>query len=119
MEILSEFAARPSTCTPSHRPRRPVRFQLTVSLRQPEESPAPTYPPATDWFFVVDRVPTMTEDQCTLGDGSVVLSLSATPADARAVAPLDGIDIVRYAQMSEADRSVLRQHLARRERGNG
>ncbi|MBB4089791.1 hypothetical protein GGP91_001970 [Salinibacter ruber] len=66
----------------------------------------------TDWFCVVDRAPTTTEGQCTLTDGSVVLTLSATRADAVAVADLAGIGIVRYAHLSDPDRAALRRHLA-------
>ncbi|WP_251921930.1 hypothetical protein [Salinibacter ruber] len=66
----------------------------------------------TDWFCVVDRSPAAAEEQWTLADGSVVLTLSATRADAMAVADLDGVGIVRYAHLSDPDRAALRRHLA-------
>ena len=68
----------------------------------------------TDWFCVVDCSPATTEEQWTLADGSVVLSLSATQSDATAVADLSGIDVVQYAQLTKDDQSALRQHIESR-----
>ena len=72
----------------------------------------------TDWFCVVDRAPATTEGQCTLADGSVVLSFSATRSDAAAVADLDGIGIIRYTQLSGPDRSAFRNYLAHYSQGD-
>lgn len=120
-EIISKAVIRSPATGSSYRTICP---QLTILLRQTEErqteeSSGPACPPEADWFFVVDCAPTTTTGRCTLMDGSVVLSLSASPADAQAMADLDGIDIRRHGQMSEADRSVLRRCLARHERGDG
>jgi len=73
----------------------------------------------TDWFCVVDRSPAAAEEQWALADGSVVLTLSATRADAMAVADLDGVGIVRYGHLSDSDRAALRRHLAPYRQVNG
>ena len=112
-KLFPDFAPRHPGLPPSLSTPGPIRICLTVTLRQPEESSDPA-PRVADWFCVVDRSPATTEEQWTLADGSVVLSLSATRSDATAVADLSGIDVVQYAQLTKADQSALRQHIESR-----
>jgi hypothetical protein len=69
-----------------------------------------------DWFYIVDLEARSRDDPNVLRDGSVVLGLSATEADADAVATLDGLGVVYYTQLSESDRRALRKQVERRGR---
>jgi len=69
-----------------------------------------------DWFYVVDLEARLKDGPNVLRDGSVVLGLSATEADADAVATLDGLGVVYYTQLSESDRRALRKQVERRRR---
>jgi len=69
-----------------------------------------------DWFYVVDLEARLKDGPNVLRDGSVVLGLSATEADADAVATLDGLGVAYYTQLSESDRRALRKQVERRRR---
>lgn len=74
-----------------------------VSVRQTEELSIEPSRRTTNWFYIVDLEATAVEGQHALRDGSVVLGVSATEADANAVAALDGLGVVYYGDLGEAE----------------
>lgn len=85
-------------------PRIAACRQLNVAVRQTEELSNEPSRRANCWFYIVDREATAAEGEHALQDGSVVLGVSATEADANAVAALDGLGVVYYAELGEAER---------------
>jgi hypothetical protein len=84
-----------------------VRRRPDVVVRQTEDQSTTHSHRAHTWFYIVDRDARAAEGQHALRDGSVVLGVSATDADANAVAALDGLGVVYYAELSEAERQRM------------
>ncbi len=85
--------------------------QPNVVARQTEEHSTDPSHRIIRWFYIVDLEATATEEQHALRDGSVVLSLSATKADADAVAAFDELGVVYYTELSEAERQRMRARI--------
>lgn len=81
-----------------------ARFRLNVALRQTEDLPVDRPPPRHDWFYIVDLE---AESSDGLQDGRGALGLSATRADAEAVANVDGLEVIYYVELNEAERRSM------------
>jgi hypothetical protein len=71
------------------------------------------------WFYIVDLDAAAGEGQHTLSDGSVVLGVSATDADAIAAAALDGLGVVYYTELGDAERRRMKAQIDDLRRGTG
>lgn len=91
--------------------------QPNVAVRQTEELSIEPSRRTTSWFYIIDLEATAAEGQHALRDGSVVLGVSATEADANAVAALDGLDVVYYAELSDAERRRMTARIEDLQRG--
>ncbi|MFB6231971.1 MAG: hypothetical protein ABEL04_12545 [Salinibacter sp.] len=96
-----------------------ARFRLNVALRSAEDPPINRPHSQHSWFYIVDLDAVSLDSTQTLRDGSVVLGLSATEADTDAVADVDGLGVVYYAELDDSERRDMAARIDGPHRNDG